>query len=378
VSTTENRERECNNSSQFHLLFSDDAEESVLSRSRLPNKGTYRPASGSLKETFQRLAVDGEWKLTISTSKSSVVNYYTNGSSSLLDWKLHLQTCSCTPRVKWERILSVPSSFQPRYGHTAIAINDSIFIYGGFAQHRLNDLWRFDYLTNSWTSLTAAPEALRNHPAIQRQQAVLGPWGLLNYGGLKKKKEVQRSSGTQTKGDLSIQHLFQDEWLTVPLSSDNSGSSSSSSSSVVTPPDRYLSSIALMESNNVIQKLYNIDDNNGPLLLMFGGDRGNSINGYPNSYGFIMPNTFLDDVWILSLALGDELTTATASNNDFFMDRSDYCIGRLDRDSTYYKIWNSTCGWEASFRNETPKDCELGEIFVMAWCEQNYQSFHMY
>jgi len=358
VSTTENRERECN-SSQFHLLFSDAAEEAVLSYSRLPNKGTYRPASGSMKESFQRLAADGEWTLTISTSKSAV-NYYTG--SSLLDWKLHLQTNSCTPRVKWERIVSVPLSFQPRYGHTAIAINDSIFISGGFAQRRLNDLWRFDYLTNSWTSLPTAP--LRNHPAIQRQQAVLGPWGLLNYGGLKKKQR----SGTQknNKGDLSIQHLFQDERLAVPLSSDNS-----SRSIVVAPPDRYLSSIALMESNNVMKKLYNINDD-GPFLLMSGGDRGNSINGHPNSYGFILPNTFLDDMWILSLS---ELT-ATVTNNGF-MDWSDYCIGRLDRESMQYQIWNSTCGWEASFGGE-PKDCELGEILVMAWCEQNYQSFHMY
>lgn len=265
--------------------------------------------------------------------------------------------------MKWERILSVPSSFQPRYGHTAIAINDSIFIYGGFAQRRLNDLWRFDCLTNSWTSLTTAPEALRNHPAIQREQAVLGPWGLLKYGGLKKSSGTQRNN----KGDLFIQHLFQDERFTVPLSSDNS---SSSSSSVVAPPDRYLSSIALMKSNDVIQKMYNIGGDDGPFLLMFGGDRGNSINGYPNSYGFIMPNTFLDDVWILSLS------EAAASKNEF-MDWSDYCIGRLDRDSTHYQIWNSTCGWEVSFGDE-PKDCELGKIFVMAWCEQNYQSFHMY
>lgn len=387
MSTTEKRERQCNDSSQFHLLFSDDAEESVLSYSRLPNEGTYRPASGSLKETFQSLAANGEWELTISTSKSSAANNnynynYTNGSSSsstLLEWKLHLQTKSCTPRVKWERILSVPSSFQPRYGHTAIVIDHSIFISGGFSQRRLNDLWRFDYLTNSWTSLTSTPEALRNYPAIQRQQAVLGPWGLLKYGGLTTtttKKKQRSETQTNNNRDLSIQHLFQDERLIVPLSSDSS-SSSSSGSIVDAPPDRYLSSIVLMESNDIIQKLYNIDDDNGPFLLMFGGDRGNSINGYPNSYGFLMPNTFLNDVWILSL--GEELTTS-ASNNDF-MDRSDYCIGRLDRDSKHYQIWNSTCGWEVSFGDDDddePKDCGLDEIFVMAWCEQNYQSFHMY
>jgi hypothetical protein len=317
----------------------------VLSYSGLPKEGTYCPAS-SLTETFRGLAVDGEWKLTIYTSKSLVDEYI----GSLLEWKLHIQAKSCTPRVKWEQ-LSVPPSFAPRHGHTAIAIesSDSIFISGGFAHRRLSDLWRFDYLSNNWTALNAAP--LRNSPAIHGQAAVLGPWGLLNYGGLKP------ISGIQKQGrDLSVQNLFKDEWLSVPLSGNNNS---------VAPTGRYLSSIALIDSSDVIKKLYGID---GPFLLMFGGDGGHLINAYPNSYGF-MPNTFFDDVWILSPS---ELNT----NN--FINRNDYCIARLDRDSTQYQIWNSTCGWEVSLRDDEPQEvCELGEILIMAWCKQQYQSFHM-
>eukprot|EP00985_Skeletonema_marinoi_P013128 scaffold6474_cov176-Skeletonema_marinoi.AAC.1 len=113
VSTAENRERDCR-SSLFDLIFSDAVEEAVLSYSGLPKQGAYRPAS-SLKETFQGLAVNGEWKLEISTS-----NEQREYTGSFLDWELHMQTKSCTPRVKWEQI-SVPPSFQPRYGHTAIA-----------------------------------------------------------------------------------------------------------------------------------------------------------------------------------------------------------------------------------------------------------------
>eukprot|EP00986_Skeletonema_menzelii_P020313 scaffold30816_cov171-Skeletonema_menzelii.AAC.1 len=331
VSTAENRERDCH-SSKFNLLFSDAAEEAVLSHSALPKEGIYRPAS-SLQALFQGLPVDGEWKLTISTSKRPV-----DYAGLLLDWKLHIQAKSCTPRVKWE-LLSVPPSFQPRHGHTAVAIDDSIFIGGGFSQRRLNDLWRFDYLSNTWTNLNASP--LGNHPAIHRQAAVLGPWGLLSYGGLKQR------SGTRTNNvgtEFSIQHLFKDERLAAPLS-DNTNSS-------VAPRERYLSAIALVESSSdVINKLY---DNNGPFLLMFGGDSGDSINAYPNSYGF-MPNSLLDDVWILSPSERTALNT---------IDRSDYCIDRLDRDSMQYQIWNSTCGWEASFGGE-PGECELGEILIM-------------
>mmetsp|Transcript_13806 Transcript_13806/g.28107 ORF Transcript_13806/g.28107 Transcript_13806/m.28107 type:complete len:274 (+) Transcript_13806:2084-2905(+) len=273
-----------------------------------------------------------------------------------------MQTKSCTPRVKWEQ-LSVPpppSSFQPRYGHTAIAVeSDSIFISGGLTQHqrRLSDLWRFEYLTNTWTSLNTAP-LRNNHPATHRQAAVLGPWGLLTYGGLKQKSGTPLTEGR----DLSIQHLFQDEQLqlAVPLSGNNNNNNNSS---VVGPHGRYLSSIALMESSDIINKLYNNIE--GPFLLMFGGDRGHSINAYPNNYGF-MPNSFLDDMWILS-----------PSGNNNFIDRSDYCIGRLERDSTQYQIWNNTCGWEESFGGE-PDECELGEILIMAWCKERYQSLHMY
>jgi len=352
VSTAENRERDCH-SSQFNLLFSDAAEEAVLSYSGLPNEGTYRPAS-SFKETFQGLVVDGEWTLAISTSKS--ITEYTG--SLLLDWELHMQTKSCTPRVKWEQI-SVPPSFQPRYGHTAIAVeSDSIFISGGLTQHqrRLSDLWRFDYLTNTWTSLNTAP-LRRNHPAMHRQAAVLGPWGLLTYGGLKPK-----SGTTVTEGrDLSIQHLFKDEQL---AGDNNNNNNNNNNNSVVGPHGRYLSSIALMESSDIINKLYNNIE--GPFLLMFGGDAGHSINAYPNNYGF-MPNSFLDDMWIFS----------PSANNNNFIDRSDYCIGRLERDSTQSQIWNNTCGWEESFGGE-PDECELGEILIMAWCKQRYQSLHMY
>ena len=348
VSTAENRERDCH-PSQFNLLFSDTAEEAVLTHSALPKEGTYRPAS-SLKALFQGRPVDGEWTLTISTSKS-LVDY-----AASLQWKLYIQTKSCTPRVKWER-LSVPPSFQPRHGHTAVAIDNSIFISGGFAQRRLNDLWRFDYLSNNtWTKLNTSPP-LGNHPAIHRQAAVLGPWGLLNYGGLKQRNGTRPN---KVISDLSIQHLFKDELLlSVPLSGNTNSS--------VEPHERYLSSIALMESSSdVINKLYD-NDGGAFLLMLFGGDSGNSINAYPNSYGF-MPNSLLDDVWILSPS---ELTAMNT------IDRSDYCMDRLDRDSMQYQIWNSTCGWEASFGGE-PEECELGEILIMAWCRQQYQSFHVY
>ena len=340
-------EKECSPSS-INISFMDTAEESVLSYSGMPKEGVFRPAS-SLSETFRGLAVNGEWKLDVyHTSKNlEVIN------GSLLEWDLHIQATPCTPVVKWEK-LTAPPSFSPRHGHTAIAVDSSIFISGGSAGRMLNDLWRVDYPQNTWTELKSVPP-LQYKSTLHGRTAVLGPIGLLNYGGL------GRTHGIQEQGsDLFVQNpLFQDDRALVSIDSNEN----------VGPTGRYWSSIALLDSSNeIINKLYNI--NSGPFLLMFGGDGGHLPNSYPNTYGF-MPNSFFDDVWLLSLS--------KLNNTDAIGYRNAYCIDRLNRDSTRYQGWNNTCGREepADIGDDTaPEECRIEEILMMAWCKQQYQSFH--
>jgi len=349
VSSAENSERECSPSS-INITLSDTAEESVLSYSGLPNEGVFRPAS-SLTETFRGLAVDGDWKLDVyhSSKNLEVVN------GSLLEWDLHIQARPCTPVVKWEK-LTAPPSFQSRHGHTAIAVDESVFISGGSSAGRmLNDLWRVDYSQNTWTELKSVPPP-QYKSMLHGRAAVLGPMGLLNYGGL------GRTLGVQEQGSdlfLRITPFLQDDWTLVSIDSNEN----------VGPTGRYWSSIALLDSSNdIINKLYNIND--GPFLLMFGGDGGHLPNSYTNTYGF-MPNSFFDDVWLLSLS---------KLNDTYTIYRNTYCIDRLNRDSTRYQGWNNTCGWEESADigdDTTPEECRIEEILMIAWCKQQYQSFHM-
>lgn len=344
VSTEENRQRDCN-PSHFNISFSDVAAETVLSYSRLPKSGAFRPAS-SLAETFRGLAVGGEWRLDVSHSTSKRLETYTG---SLLDWSLHIKAKFCTPKLEWEK-LTVPHSFSPRHGHTAVAVVDSIFILGGFAHDGMgNDLWRFDYPSNAWTEFKSAAPALPTRPMfLHGQAAALGPWGVLRYGGLGK------MSGIQELGrDVFVHNLLNDNhWMPISIANAND--------EVKLPKGRYFSAIALMESNDVINKLYNID---GPFLLVFGGDGGHIPNAYPNNYGF-MPNALFDDMWIL---YPSEL------NSNIPIRRKDYCIDRLGLESTRRQVWNNTCGWKESSidshdATKLREECELGEIFIMSWC----------
>ena len=321
----------------------------MLSYSGLPNEGVFCPAS-SLTETFRGLAVNGEWKLDVyHLSKNFEV---TNRSS--LEWDLNIQATPCTTVVKWEK-LTAPPSFPARHGHTAIAVDSSIYIAGGSSGRMLNDLWRVDYPQNIWTELKSVPPS-QYKSTLHGRAAALGPMGLLNYGGLGQTHGIQ-----EQESDLFVRTpFFQDNWALVSIDNNEN----------VGPTSRYWSYIALLDSSNeIINKLNNRND--GPFLLMFGGDGGHLPNSYPNTYGF-MPNSFFDDVWLLSLSKLNDTDTIY---------RNDYCIDRLDRDSTRYQGWNNTCGWEEPADiigdDTAPEECRIEEILMMAWCMQQYQSFHM-
>lgn len=52
-----------------------------------------------------------------------------------------------------------------RFGHTAVPINNSMFIFGGSTGSLLNDLWKYDLNTQTWSqaSATGGPSARQEH-----------------------------------------------------------------------------------------------------------------------------------------------------------------------------------------------------------------------
>ncbi len=212
VSSADNLKTKCHPET-LNLSFSDHEEESILSRSGIPSTGKFRPASG-LAARFQGTdANNGPWELLIAqrspTQEESIIG-------RLLDWRLILDVTPCVATAKWERLPSPPDSFEPRRLHASVAVGDSLFISGGFgrasgsaADRRLNDLWRFDYDSRSFTELSASPrdETL----SIYGQVALLGPFGLLGYGGV-------APGGPRPQGkDLWLGDIFENDWVSVPV-----------------------------------------------------------------------------------------------------------------------------------------------------------------
>ena len=165
-------------------------------------------------------------------------------------------------------------------------------------------------------------------------------------------------------GDSS--ELYTDELRSVV---DDSNQSSSLSFSNDIPYVRYLSSIGLLSN---VESTHNNDNihGRGNQMLAFGGDGGQLHNTYPDSYGY-MPNSFFDDVWLLS-PRGIEV-----SNSMKQRERELYCDWRWLSDSTAMQSWNSACGWDTTNVVASPGECSLESILIAAWCREQYQSFYM-
>ena len=191
----------------MNLLFSDDTDESILSYASIPDSGTFRPAS-SLIATFGGLPIiyGGEWKISIALSQPIHPEIYQGILSS---WELKIDAKPCVAHARWEELTMPPSGFSPRRLHTAVAVDNSIFVTGGFAERRLNDLWRFDHDSKDWTELNSSE--LQGQWPLNGQAAYLGQFGVLTYGGIAK-------YGPQKQGyDISLLDLFEDEWVHVPI-----------------------------------------------------------------------------------------------------------------------------------------------------------------
>lgn len=358
VSREECAEKKCQESS-LDLLLSDDAEEWVLSYASI-HSGTFRPAS-SLVATFGGLPIDGEWKLTISMAQP--VDYPEEYHGRLFYWELQIDAKPCAvDRPRWQKLPSPPSDFSPRRLHTAVAVENSIFITGGYATRRLSDMWRFDFDTNTWTDLTdvTGVENGRYLP-LYGQATLLGPFGLLAYGGMAK-------YGTRNQGhDLFLLDLFEGDWVTVPIPQHDSARNNRRFNNGI-PYGRYFTSIGMLNNVDSIYKSYNVDGT-GAMILAFGGDGALLHNTHADSSGFLA-NSLFDDVWLLSPG-GIGIRNSSKMNQQ----RTDHqCNWRSIPGSTAFQIWESTCGIDAT-KGDRTGECRLESVLIAAWCRFQYQSF---
>ena len=318
------------------MKFSDLEQESILAYPSLPS-GSFRPAS-SLMSSFKGMPVPVEWAIAFAQLQSQHNKTY---DSLLLDWKLFIDAMPCSARAKWTRI---PSTLPARRGHNAVAVGNSIFVAGGYSTGYLNDLWRLDIDSLTWTELQSSPKQ-KMWPR-KGQSSILGPFGVLNYGG------VEPGGYKEKNHDLMMFDFIAKRWSTVPIDI-----------STELPNHRYLSSIGLLTNSTKVHEIVN-DRREYPAVVMFGGDGGLLSNSQENSYGFT-PNSFFDDAWILRL----QSPSMTKQENE----KRNHCDWRLKSNSTAQKLWNRSCGWKKEDQ-EQPKECNWIDVLTIAWCMEQYQT----
>jgi len=155
-------------------------------------------------ETHYKGIPSGNWTLAIHDGAR-------DGLFGMLhDWTLTLAVNYCTDEVTWSKLSSnacdstistidglvrqCPEEdhfhteskatsrelFTPRYLHSAIAVRDNVYIFGGFAFGDIAETWRFSYSSKTFTRLNGD----HYNKAKHGRMSVLTPYGIIALGGI--------------------------------------------------------------------------------------------------------------------------------------------------------------------------------------------------
>lgn len=139
-------------------------------------------SNGKLSELIDQTLVNN-YTLIIEDMKNDFL------SGHLIAYNIYLQSISCQMRYHWKAITpNNPAAAPiPRYNANILTFNNSIFIFGGKDAKNLDlqDLYRYDLLTNFWYSLT--PKNFYSNPLNSGNSIgsnyVMTSYGLIRFGG---------------------------------------------------------------------------------------------------------------------------------------------------------------------------------------------------
>lgn len=296
---------------------------------------------------FHQLSAAGGWTLSVSDTIAD------GNQGTLNSWDITFTVAPCVPTFTWTDLSatmtgSVPS---PRYSHTAIVYQSSMFIYGGRSGQNgkhLNDLYRLDYTSSSrsaqWTQLaalvsaTATTDERRFHVG---RQIVLTPFDLLTVTkGLRSPRQITGitrhfDSGVYVGRKFMTQ--MRDGWRRldgISVLDDEDGS----------PLPRYWSAVAYTPPPNSHR------------IYMFGGQDDTNL---------------LEDFWQLDLTLLAE----QEPNDSITKRRQEICDWRMGNSAYYSQEWVASCGATSSaVLGGQAKECSLDSLLLFAWCQQFYQT----
>ena len=335
VASTESRQVGCEHSF-IDLRLSDGADEWILDWLKFPMKGKFRPAN-SLFGTFGGIPFDGNWSVAIAHSEQS--DWGRAENATLVGWELGFVTKPCYPSAKWTT-LEVPSDFKPRRLHTAVAVENSVFVAGGISHQYLDDLWRYDHDLSHWVELKSSP--VEGTSLWHGQAGMLTPGGaVIAFGGLSPNERLEPGQDVWTMDPFDEAW----EWRPVPVLG-----------TPQVPYPRYLSSFGLLVKDKV-----EVGTQAQWKGVVFGGGGGGGSSSLFSLF---------DDAWLL-IPGGIE-----AESDNEQRRRAELCEWRVLPFSTADRSWRNSCGYDP--RDELgppPQGCCLLSIFVRAWCREQYQSF---
>jgi len=224
--------------------------------------------------------------------------------------------------------------FTPRYHHTAIAVQNDVFIFGGYYKMKLQDTWRFNYRTRTFTKLNSSSSARQRWNG---QAAVLTPFGIVAFGGIK----LDMNGFPALEHEIFLFNLM-NNYTRIKIRKDLI-----STNGHYYPEDRYLTSLGYLNSSldyaNTTAETHSI--------TIFGGERH-----FPRR---------MNDMWVLSLdhmaKLKPKVEVKVAA-----------CLIVLSTDERE-NPWYWTCGKYGDVN--TNDECKLEDVLRMAWCREQYNSF---
>jgi hypothetical protein len=348
-------------------------------RFKLPESGSFQAVEPITSQLFGS-AVNGLWTLAIADSRIN------NKTGTLVEWALNFQTQYCTEGYQWTllypsvdetswkrdermdlegRSTSIHSDghfvqfslgdlsrgrFRPRYGHTAIAVGNDVYVIDGRADELYFDTWRFDYNTRDWTQLKSED----SFPHRSGQSAVLTPFGLLTFGGLDENNERSERKST----DVLRYDILNRTWSKQNLSP----------SITDIPQWRYLTALCYVGDNHLLispQELRTASDetlfsNRNPTMIMLGGDS--------DSYD----QSLLPELWAYSMKENEDNTRT----KDYKERKKAFCkTVFFSTNEQGNNRWEWSCGSFGDSYSETA--CTWMKLVERAWCLGQFQSFYM-
>ena len=286
--------------------------------------GIYQP-QGRLAE-FIGASMTADWTLIVQDLKSDEIQ------GELLDWEIEFTLSPCVRTYQWTD-LSITSNTAPlaRYGARILTHDSSLFLYGGrdAQDFALEDLYRYDTLTATWTALTPVDfyAALNPSSSIGANFA-LTSWGLLRYGGYYRQPSLPQDYNNYDSS-VAVQDPVNMRWKEIIIEEETPLPQDTTFGRTF-PSSRYLSAAVFIPSHALHWRtkfthhnLYNdtipssrtnYQGSIADSLLMIGGFDGSTGSVRDGSTG-----GFLMDIWMLRL--GNWSTPGSRYHQQSYLER---------------------------------------------------------